>query len=295
MAKNKQEVTGGMKCPRFEGNVEGYQEWRELLIDWMEIEGKKLEYPCLVIRLSLKGRALEVAMRIERDTLMKKEGFKVLLDRLDLFFKKDRNTEKLEKATRYFTAERRKDERVIDFLRRQEELRSEWRRVEGEREEMEGLMLIHQANINDNDYHVILGRCGDDRSYDNVWRNMKSIFGGRLYEDSEKEKKTQSWKADEGRKNPIGKSGKRLKCMNCLSEFHFLKDCKEELKCYICKKKEHIGKDCPDNKYKTNKDYKKEETNNKTQNYFCQEKKTRRNIEEGILDPGCPETVVGHK
>ena len=40
---------------------------------------------------------------------------------------------------------------------------------------MEGLLLIPHVKINDNDYHVVMGVCGEDQSYDNVWWSMKDI------------------------------------------------------------------------------------------------------------------------
>ena len=70
-------------------------------------------------------------------------------------------------------------EKVTEFLVRHEKIKNDWKQMQGEREEMEGLMLIHQAGINDNDYHVVMGMCGEDRSYENVWRSLKRIFGGR--------------------------------------------------------------------------------------------------------------------
>ena len=42
-------------------------------------------------------------------------------------------------------------------------------------------MLIHQAEINDN-YHMVMGIRGEDRSYENLWRILKIIFGGRKEE-----------------------------------------------------------------------------------------------------------------
>ena len=85
---------------------------------------------------------------------------------------------------------------------------------------MEGLLLIHQAKINDNDYHVVMGVCGEDRSYDNVWRSMRKIFGGRKEDEMVKREKSSSWMGEESKTqwNPIGRYGKRLKCMNCLSK-----------------------------------------------------------------------------
>ena len=98
---------------------------------------------------------------------------------LDGHFKKDRDSERLEKATEYFTARQEKEEKVSEFLVRHEKIRNDWKKMQGDREEMEGLMLIHHAGINDNDYHRVMRMCGEDRSYENVWRSLKRIFGGR--------------------------------------------------------------------------------------------------------------------
>ena len=57
-----------MKCAKSKGGMEEYVEWKELVMDWMETDGKHLEYPCLTIRQSLRGgSALEEARRMERE------------------------------------------------------------------------------------------------------------------------------------------------------------------------------------------------------------------------------------
>ena len=68
-----------MKCPKFEGGMEGYDEWKELILDWMDTDGKHLEFPCLTIRQSLRGRSLEVAKRLERETLKSRKGFSEMM------------------------------------------------------------------------------------------------------------------------------------------------------------------------------------------------------------------------
>ena len=45
-----------MKCPKFEDKVEEYEEWKELVIDWMETDGKKLEFPRLTEEEGVRGR-----------------------------------------------------------------------------------------------------------------------------------------------------------------------------------------------------------------------------------------------
>ena len=36
--------------------MEEYEEWKELVIDWMETDGKKLEFPCLTEEEGVRGR-----------------------------------------------------------------------------------------------------------------------------------------------------------------------------------------------------------------------------------------------
>ena len=137
MEEKGQVVTGGMKCPKFDGRVEEFEEWKDLVVDWMETGGRKLEFPCLKIRQSLRGKALEVTRRIDRDTLKTEDGFTELMRSLDKFFMKDKDSEKLMKATEYFSATRKSDEKVTGFLIRQEKIRNDWKRIEGNGEEME--------------------------------------------------------------------------------------------------------------------------------------------------------------
>ena len=39
-------------------------------------------------------------------------------------------------------------------------------------------MLVYQAGINDNDYRVVMGMCGEDRGNENVWRSLKKFLVG---------------------------------------------------------------------------------------------------------------------
>ena len=107
-----------------------------------------------------------------------------------------------------------------NLLVRQEKLRNDWKRIEGDREELQGLLLVHQSGINDNDYHVVIGMCGEDRSYENVWKSMKKIFGGRKEEG--KIGRNSSWMREEvaTKENPMGRYGN---CLNCLLELNFVK------------------------------------------------------------------------
>ena len=163
---------------------------------WEEVRVPLPDYSTFV-----EGKALEVARRMKGELLKSEKGFEELIKTLDKFFMKDKNSEKLEKATEYFSVYRRKDEKVTYFLLRQKKIRTDWKRVQGDKKEMEGLMLIHQAGINNN---VVMGMCGEDRSYENVWRSVRKIFGGKKVEG--KRGKDTSWMGEEKgtRENPMG-------------------------------------------------------------------------------------------
>ena len=50
---------------------------------------------------------------MERELLKSEKGFEELMKTLDKFFMKDKDSEKLEKATEYFSAYRKKDENFL--------------------------------------------------------------------------------------------------------------------------------------------------------------------------------------
>ena len=76
-------------------------------MDWMETDGKHLKYTCFTIRQSLRSSALELARKMEKDALKSKKGFDEIMRLLDEHFRKDKDSERLEKATQYFKASRK--------------------------------------------------------------------------------------------------------------------------------------------------------------------------------------------
>ena len=73
----------------------------------------------------------------------------------------------------------------------------------------------------------------------------------------------------------------RVKCLNCLSKKHFIKDCKEE----------DIWVDCQENRFFKDKS-KEEEEGGEKNSFYSMDNENRKNIEEGIIDLGCLDSVV---
>ena len=48
------------ECPKFCGKQSEYKEWKGQVEDWLIVCEDEVKYPGIEIRLSLKGRALEV-------------------------------------------------------------------------------------------------------------------------------------------------------------------------------------------------------------------------------------------
>ena len=59
----------------------------------------------------------------------------------------------------------------------------------------------------------------------------------------------------------------------------------------MCTKRGHLGKDCRDNYFNQTRDKGEEQ---KKQSFFSQEVDKCGNIEKGIIDPGCPDSIVGN-
>ena len=55
------------ECPKFNGIHNEYKEWKGQVEDWLGVCGEEVKYPGLVIRMSLKRKALEVTEDIERE------------------------------------------------------------------------------------------------------------------------------------------------------------------------------------------------------------------------------------
>ena len=61
------EWRGKKECPNFNGIQDEYKGWKGQVEDWLEICGEEVKYPGIEIRMSLKGRVLEVTEGIERE------------------------------------------------------------------------------------------------------------------------------------------------------------------------------------------------------------------------------------
>lgn len=235
------------ECPRFSGIQAEYKGWKGQVEDWLEICGEEVKFPGIEIRMSLRGKALEVTEGIEREELKKKDGYKLILGKLDEVYKKDTLMENYSKMKYYFKIERESSEIMRDFIFRYEKAESECARAIGKsmlEGEAKGFHILEQANLTENQKQMVLAACGQGKlEYSTVSQIMKRIFEGLG------SKEESEWWGSEsyvnlsrgrgayrgnfrgrgyrgrGGRNPVNREGKVTQCVLCKSEWHWAREC----------------------------------------------------------------------
>ena len=165
------------ECPRFSGVQAEYKGWIRQVTDWLAVCEELVKYPGIEIRLSLRGRALEVTEGLDREKLKTKEGPKEILGKLDEVYLKDTLVENYGKMKRYLKIERESGEKMRDFIIRYEKEESECSRAirksmfEGE---AKGFHLLEQANLTENQKQMVFAACGKGKlEYSTVSQILK--------------------------------------------------------------------------------------------------------------------------
>ena len=286
------------ECPRFSGIQEEYKGWRGQVEDWIEVCGEDVKYPGIEIRMSLKGKALQVAETIDREKLKKADGPKVILAKLDEKFRKDTLTENYGKMKSYLKIERESSENMRDFIIRYEKAEVECSKAIGKEMlegEAKGFHVLEQANLTENQKQMVLAACGQGKlEYDAISKIMKRIF------ESLESKEEGEWLGSEGYvnlgrgrtkvndrsrgrgyrsrggRNPLNREGKVTQCVICKSEWHWARDCPENIQ----------------NKKKADASQSKGEENVYIGGASRLEEESWGEV-DAILDTGCKSTVCG--
>ena len=235
--KDGSEGSVRFKCPIFKGEEKDYEDWRMKVEGWMYLTRKSVECQGLVIVQGLEGKALSVVRGLKMDTLIGKEGAKLVLAKLDEYYKKERVFQVNDAIVAFAAAERKKGESVKEFILRFEYLVDECAKLgvtlmEGE---AKGSFLMHKANITEDEKKMVMSACGmQSLDYSLVRPVMK-----RLFEDKDVESKDEGWygRSSDRRmeftrrenwrrdgKNPM-RNGVVSKCVICSSEYHWANQC----------------------------------------------------------------------
>ena len=273
------------ECPRFSGVQAEYKAWRGQVEDWLTVCEELVKYPGIEIRLSLRGRALEVTEGMEREELKKKEGPKMILGKLDEVYLKDTLMENYGKMKRYLKIERESGEKMRDFIIRYEKDESECKRALGKcmfEGEAKGLHLLEQANLSENQKQLVLAACGQGKlEYGTVSQILKRTFEGLGSKEEcewwgsenyanlgrgregytnrgrENYRNRGRWNRGRGERNPPDREGKITLCGICKSEWHWARECPQKggknpvdkegkiTLCGICRSEWHWARECP--------------------------------------------------
>ena len=301
------------ECPRFEGGAQSdYREWKGLVEDWIDACGREFAYPGLEVRMSLRGKALRIVEEIDRDSLKKNDGPKLILEHLDKVYLKDSLVDNFDKMNQYFVITRESGEKMRDYIVRYEKAASECSRAMGGKRlfegEGKGFHLIVSANLTETQKQMILSACGKDKlDYEAVAPLMKRIFEGLGNKDHEwwgsennigsgrgkenirnRSRPRPRWMRGRGGRNPTNKEGKVTVCAICSSEWHWARECPQNYN----NKKQHS-----ENQEIETRPGDNPEKENSEENIYIGEVRELDGESWGeidaILDTGCKSTVCG--
>ena len=250
------------ECPRFNGAQADYKGWKGQVEDWLVVCGESTKYPGIEIRMSLKGKALQITEGMDREELKKAGGEREILKKLDEAYLKDTLMDNYSKMKSYFKIERESGETMRDFIIRYEKAELECSKAIGKNMfegEAKGFHVLEQANLTDNQKQMVLAACGKGKlEYSVVSQIMK-----RTFETLGKKEEHEWWGSEgysnfgrgranyrsrgrgsrgrgRGGRNPVDKQGKVTVCVLCNSEWHWARECpqnvmnkKEEERVYI--------------------------------------------------------------
>ena len=291
------------KCPEFNGKQEDYEEWKIIAEDWIWMTKDEVKGQGVVLRQAVKGKALQVLLDIDKETIRGSNGADEVIKRLDAVYKKEEVFEHYGKALAFLKIERKKKETMNEFLQRYDHAAYCCKR-EGEaviQGNMRAVHLMEAARLTDDQTHMVIAASGKDKlNFDTIKMVLK-----RMFESTEKgEKVEESWmegrgmnlrgegnrETDKGQKNPM-RFGRVTTCAVCGSEYHWARQCPKNV---MNRNKREIGQgDRREAGHGKSKEDSKEEKGNKV--YMSTEEDAEFwNEVEGILDTGCKNSVIGN-
>jgi len=299
----EKEVKG--ECPKFGGDKGAYKEWKGKVDDWCWRWGKIDKYPGLTIRSALQGEPWELIEGIKKEDLAKKDGVEKIFSILDKKYGEDLKREKIRNMNELFRIERKKDEKIKDFVSRFDMIMRKC--ISNGMPELsdvhKGGLLLGRSKLDERDEKIMLGIIDDEISYKKVTDSLLNIFGKEEIKEEEK-----IWWSQN--KNP---NNREIKCYICNEIGHISRNCDKRKKiedCKTCGRRGHNQETC---RFKGKKCYKCGKVGHISTICEMMEKKEENKEEEkivlygeikndinnewnsimGVIDTGCKSTIVG--
>src|SRR5215469_1267892 len=303
--KKNQEIN----CPEFDNRRESYVEWKGKVDDWIGVVGEKVDYKGIILRSVLTGEAWNLVSGIPGEELIKKDGWKAIIDIMDKKYGEDKKKEKLRIMDEIYKVERKNEESISDFISRFDQLVRNGTScgMKDLDEEHKGSLLLGRAKLNEQDRKMMDAVLEDDRNYQKVNDTLMRVFHKRenlkekLWMEGRSEEKTMTNKKcfncnEEGHISWQCKRERRIrkikKCKGCERNGHEIEECWfKDRKCYKCQQMGHVASQCNKESENEGKDTKKDE-----RVFYGEEQEVNEeNFETicGIIDTGCRPTIVG--
>src|SRR5215469_4609036 len=292
--KSRLEEGTKSKCPKFDGNIQEYNEWKGKLEDWIFRNQNTDKYIGLTVRGALHGEPWELVAGLDREEVIKVDGWKRIIDILDKKYGVDKKWKKIEYINQFFKIERKRGENMKDFISKFElALRNCYSSGMKELDEEQlGGLFLGKAKLEENEEKIVLRVMDSDLSYTKIINIMSGIFKGEKNEEkkvwmTQKDREIRCYKCDKtGNISRNCKEERKIKeCVGCGKKGHIQEECRhKERTCYGCGEKGHMKYDC-----------KREKERKDNVVFYGDEEEYEKDWEiiRGIIDTGCNNSVVG--
>lgn len=299
------------KCPKFNGDKAVYLEWKGKVEDWVWSVKESEKYPGISVRNSLTGEPWQLVKDLKREDIAEGEGWKKIIDILDKKYRMDEKREKIANMNELFKIQRTADESIQDYVSRFDAIlrKSMATGMDALSEEHKGGLLLVRSGLSDNEEKIVTGVLDGEVKYNRVCQVLRSVMGDSANSKSVKSERSESsWWGERGEKKTLrcfgcnkaghmkyacperGERSENRRCMGCGMEGHLVSNCRfKESKCFACGEKGHLKFQCK------NASEGKPDKPDKTV-YLGKAEDSLENMEEdiwGIIDTGCPSTVIG--
>ena len=166
-----------LKSPPVLAEEDDYTNWKQDLEVWQMYTDTAAAKQGPAVYLCLSGQARECVRAVAKADLGSEAGVAKIVEKLDAFFEKDKNTQTFLAFNEFYDYRRASGVHIVEFLVHFEHLYSKLLKFEIKLPEgVKAFFLLKAANVSEENERLARATCGA-MTYDNMKESIKKIFG----------------------------------------------------------------------------------------------------------------------
>ena len=176
----KKMATASSKVPPQLRNFKSYNDWVRLVNIWTIFSDLKTERQGLELVMSVSGKAFEAILELDDKDISSKDGVKLIVEKLNILYKKDELHEKFEDLENFESYRRASDTNIqqilIEFDQRYHKLKQHQTTIS---EDLHGFKLLKAATLSSHHEQLIKATI-THIDYETIKAKIKSIFSNEV-------------------------------------------------------------------------------------------------------------------